>query len=59
LSGRFPCSTIHRQKGNHVALLSFRQTGGGVKCRVTYWPIHSDSSVASPVELGPFKFKGA
>lgn len=59
LSGRFPCSTIHGQKGNHVALLSFRQAGDGVKCRVTYWPIHSDSSVASPVELGPFKFKSA
>ena len=59
LSGRFPCSTIHAQKGNHVALLSFRQAGGGIKCRVTYWPIHSDSSVATPVELGPFKFKSA
>ncbi len=58
-SGRFPCSTIHRQKGNHVALLSFRQAGGGVRCRITYWPIHSDSSIASPVELGPFKFKSA
>lgn len=59
LSGRFPCSTIHGQKGNHVALLSFRQAGGGIKCRVTYWPIHSDSSAAGPVELGPFKFKSA
>jgi len=56
---RFPCSAIHGQKGNHVALLSFRQAGGGVKCRVTYWPIHSDDSVARPVELGPFKFKSA
>jgi hypothetical protein len=59
LSGRFPCATIHKQKGNHAALLSFRQAGGGLKCRVTYWPIHSDGSVARPVELGPFKFKGA
>lgn len=59
LGGRFPCSTIHGQKGNHVALLSFRQAGGGVECRVTYWPIHSDSSVARPVELGPFQFTSA
>lgn len=59
MAGRFPCSTIHGQKGNHVALLSFRQGGAGVRCRVTYWPIHSDSSVARPVELGPFKFKSA
>jgi hypothetical protein len=59
LSGRFACSTIHTQRGNHVALLSFRKGGDSVRCRVTYWPIHSDSSVARPVELGPFKFKGA
>lgn len=59
LAGRFPCSTIHEQKGNHAALLSFRQTGGGVECRVTYWPIHTDSSVARPVELGPFQFTSA
>jgi hypothetical protein len=59
LGGRFPCSTIHRQKGNHVAVLSFRQAGGGLECRVTYWPIHADSSVARPVELGPFQFTSA
>jgi hypothetical protein len=59
LRGRFLCSTIHGQKGNHVALLSFRQAGGGVECRVTYFPIHSDSSVATPVELGPFPFTSA
>jgi hypothetical protein len=59
LGGRFTCSTIHEQKGNHVALLSFRQGANSVRCRVTYWPIHSDSSVARPVEIGPLKFKGA
>ncbi|HSE37653.1 MAG TPA: hypothetical protein VLG74_10145 [Blastocatellia bacterium] len=59
LGGRFACSTIHEQKGNHVALMSFRQGGNSVRCRVTYWPIHPDSTVRTPVELGPFKFKGA
>ena len=59
MAGRFTCSTIHRQKGNHVALLSFRQGGNSVRCRIAYWPIHTDSSVARPVELGPFKFKNA
>lgn len=59
LGGRFPCSTIHRQKGNHVAVLSFSQAGGGLECLVTYWPIHADSSVARPVELGPFQFTSA
>lgn len=59
LAGRFTCSTVHEQTGNHIALLSFRQGGDSVRCRVAYWPIHSDSSVARPVELGPFKFKGA
>ena len=55
LAGRFPCEMTHAQKGNHVALLSFRQTGGGLECRITYWPIHSDADIARPVELEPFQ----
>jgi hypothetical protein len=58
LGRRFICTSIHGQKGNHVALLSFRQGGAGVRCRVTYWPIHADSTIARPVELGPIKLKG-
>ena len=57
LGGRFACTAIHEQKGNHVALLSFRQGGGGVRCRINYWPVHPDSSIARPVEVGPLKFK--
>jgi hypothetical protein len=57
--GRFQCSTIHRQRGNHVALLSFRQFGGGIECRVTYWPILTDSTIARQTELGPFQFTSA
>jgi hypothetical protein len=59
LGGRFPCSTIHEQTGNHIALLSFRQGGNSVRCRVTYWPIHEDASVARPVELEVLKFKSS
>jgi hypothetical protein len=59
LGKRFTCTTVHGQRGNHFALLSFRQGGGGgVRCRVTYWPIHPDSEISRPVELGPIKLKG-
>jgi hypothetical protein len=55
LAGRFPCSLVHSQKGNHIALLGFRQVGGGIECRVNYWPIHVDPNIATPIELGPFQ----
>jgi hypothetical protein len=54
-AGQFHCSTLHRQKGNHVALLSFSQTGGGMQFRVTYWPISRDSTIGTPQEVGPFQ----
>jgi hypothetical protein len=53
LQGRFPCSTRHRQKGNQVVLLSFRQNGGGLELRIQYWPISRDRNVGRPVEVGP------
>jgi hypothetical protein len=53
LQGRFRCSTVHPQKGNHLALLRFRRHGGGLELRVTYWPITRDASAASPIELRP------
>jgi hypothetical protein len=59
LGGRFPCSFVFGQKGNHVTLLSFRQAGGGVECRVTYWPIHPDSSIFGPIDAGIFEFTSA
>lgn len=52
--GRFPCATIHGQTGNHVGLLSFRQAGGGLDFRITYWPLHSDNQVNQPTVVGPF-----
>jgi hypothetical protein len=55
LAGRFQCSLVHAQKGNHIALLGFRQAGGGIECRVNYWPIHLDANIARPIELGPFQ----
>jgi hypothetical protein len=38
------------QKGNHVAVVSFSREGGGVKARITYWPVHDE--LRGPVE-GP------
>ena len=43
LQGRFHCVTAHRQKGNHLALLRFRQHGSGLALRVIYWPITRDT----------------
>jgi phosphodiesterase/alkaline phosphatase D-like protein len=53
LQGRFRCATVHPQKGNHLALLRFRQHGGGLELRVTYWPITRQASAAPPSELRP------
>jgi hypothetical protein len=55
LAGRYSCRLLHPQKGNNVALLSFRQFAGGVECRVTYWPIHRDRVFAQPVSLDPIQ----
>jgi hypothetical protein len=54
-AGQFHCSTLHRQKGNHVALLSFSQTGTSIQFRVTYWPISRDSTIGRPQEVGPLQ----
>jgi hypothetical protein len=51
--GRFPCAALHRQRGNHVVLLSFRQAGGGLDFRITYWPLHASGQVNQPTVLGP------
>jgi hypothetical protein len=57
--GRFPCTALHRQRGNHVVLLSFRQTGGGLDFRITYWPLHPSSQVNQPTVVGPFHLPGS
>jgi hypothetical protein len=54
LQGRFPCATFHRQRGNHVVMLSFRQAGGGLDLRLRYWPIHPDRNMDKPKDVGPF-----
>jgi hypothetical protein len=53
LEGRFICSMLHPQKGNHVVLLKFRQHGGGLELRIQYWPINLDENIRRPVEVGP------
>jgi len=59
LQGRFPCATQHRQKGNQVVLLRFRQHGSGIEVRITYWPITRHATVAKPSEIGPITLVGA
>lgn len=54
LGGRFRLdrfSVKHRQKGNHVALLSFRDTGGGLSLRIKYLPVHPDARHRARVEV--------
>lgn len=53
LQGQFPCRTLLPQRGNQVVLLRFRQNGGGVELRATYWPISLDNAVGRPVEVPP------
>ncbi|MEX2527678.1 MAG: alkaline phosphatase D family protein [Gemmatimonadota bacterium] len=53
LGKRFACDTpaIHSQKGNHVTLLSFNQTGLGLELRVSYWPIFPRGRPAAPTHV--------
>lgn len=50
------CTTLHRQKGNHAALLSFKGAGSGLRLEVKYLPIYPDGRVAAPervpIDLG-------
>ena len=59
LHGRFPCATVHPQKGNHVVMLKFRQTGGGLELRIIYWPLTLDKTIGKPVEVGPIELISA
>lgn len=57
LAKRFHCSRLHAQKGNHIALLSFSQHGGGIEFRIKYWPISLDTTIGKPQEVGPFQLR--
>jgi len=59
LAGRFPCSTAHGQRGNHVVMLSFRQQGGGLELRIKYWPLSTDLSIGKPVDVAPIDLVSA
>lgn len=59
LQGRFPCSRVHGQRGNHVVMLHFRQNGSGLELRIKYWPISFDSNTGRPVEVGPIDLVNA
>jgi hypothetical protein len=58
-ANRFPCSVpLHRQRGNHVTLLSFRQSGGGIDLRVAYYPLSPADADRSPAIVGPIQLRG-
>jgi hypothetical protein len=44
------CLAIHKQRGDHVTVLSFRRHGFGVEMRITYFPIHGEARQRRPVE---------
>ena len=58
-AGGFPSAKVHGQRGNHVVMLHFRQQGGGLELRIKYWPIHMDSTIGRPVEVGPIDLVSA
>jgi hypothetical protein len=57
ISASLACKVLHPQKGNHVALLAFREAGFGLELSVIYWPIDPDGKVASEktvrIDLSP------
>jgi hypothetical protein len=57
LGGRLAANAVHRQKGDMVAVLSFRRAGFGVELRVRYWPIDPKWSVDRPVEVTPIELR--
>jgi hypothetical protein len=59
LGKQFPCTMLQPQRGNHVALLRFRQHAGGIELRVTYWPISKDMNVGKPIAVGPIDLNRA
>jgi len=57
LASSYATETIHPQKGNQVALLSFRRIGNTLELRITYFPVpRSGASRArqvAPIKLAP------
>ena len=56
LGKRFECKSLHAQKGNQVAMLSFCRSGSELKLTVRFWPIHSRFNVENPTCVGPLTF---
>ncbi len=48
----FRMSTERLQKGNQVSILSFRRSGSGIDCNISYYPLHIDNRV-----FEEYKFK--
>lgn len=45
---RLTPKSLHGQKGNHVAVLTFRRAGLGLDLRVSFWPIHGPDKPLRP-----------
>jgi hypothetical protein len=60
MGSRFFCpppSEAFQQYGNQVAMLGFRQMGGGLDMRVMYYEISLDGQIVEPKILGPFALR--
>jgi hypothetical protein len=42
---------VHKQRGNHVTLVSFRCFAGSLQFKATFWPVHSRQTFRKPTEL--------
>ncbi|GAA5166296.1 hypothetical protein [Viridibacterium curvum] len=53
----FSLETLHKQRGDHVAIVSFTRNGTGVDFSVTYYAIHEDKAIAKSVKKGPYALR--
>jgi len=54
---RFIPKSLHGQRGDHVAIVSFTRAGTGVDFSVSYYGIHKDYALARSRQVGPFALR--
>jgi hypothetical protein len=59
LGRRWPAYKLADKKGDHLSILSFRQTGFGLGLKITYLSIPSDGRAVAPLELEEMKLRAA
>lgn len=58
LQNRFPCKMLDKQRGNHVAMLSFRNTGGNnLEAKLKFFPLHQKPEFRTPREANQSPLK--